>query len=403
MISNKNNYIFTVLAASQVLSQLADRALLVGLSWYLVNHYSSDTLAWYLTISMLPHLVMTIFSGKIINKYSPVSIVRFSEFFRSILIGLLALVVYFGKSEFNLIAIIILTTGANFFAAMFNPALLTVPRQLELSSKNFQKITGLLSSCASVARMTGPILVLPIFSYTGVFGLILSCFILYFIAWLLEFFIHNPPWLISDQNKLSSNKRHYLYELVGENLLVFKVMALFFIINLVVVPIQLFMPLMVKDIFHAKLNILTVFESALGFGLLVGGILIVIYTLKIKMVYRIAIPYMLAAVSYIVFAFNNTSFEISAIMLFLFGFFLSIGNVITISFYQYITPIRYVAQIMVFINLISNASGPIAMIIVGVLLAKTGVTQVAFSYGICFFILSLLLLSIKSLQEIKND
>lgn len=58
---NRDRQNFSVLVGSQILSKLADRGLLVGFSWYLINEHSQFALTIYLAISMLPHLVMTFF------------------------------------------------------------------------------------------------------------------------------------------------------------------------------------------------------------------------------------------------------------------------------------------------------------------------------------------------------
>jgi hypothetical protein len=77
---------------------------------------------------------------------------RSSELCRYVFIGLLA-VTFLIHTQINYLYLIItFTTLANFFAASFNPALLTVPRQLDLPSTEYQKLSGLLGSSASIAR-----------------------------------------------------------------------------------------------------------------------------------------------------------------------------------------------------------------------------------------------------------
>lgn len=403
MINDANKYgrMLFILAGSQVFSKLADRALLVGFSWYLINEYSKTALTIYLIISMLPHLIMTFFSAKLINKFSPIRIMRFSELCRAIFIGMLWLVFLMNLHSIYFSFILILTLGANFFAAVFDPALLTVPRQLDLSSSRYQRVSGLLNSCSSIARMVGPVLALPLYSYVGIKGLTACCFILYLLAWIVELFIANVRWDISSLIN-DGLKKKYITNLLQSNRTVIKMLLVFFIMNLVVIPIQLFMPLFTKDVFHSGLHLLTIFESSLGAGLLAGGIYIVFFPFKMRMRYRISIPYILASITYIIYALSNKSAFVSASALFLFGMFLAIGNIITISFYQQVTEKHHTAQIMVFVNFISNASGPIALAIAGGLLSIIGLKHLILAYGLIAFTVGMSLVLFKDLNRFSN-
>jgi MFS family permease len=398
---NSHGYVFFALTASQVFSKLADRALLVGISWYFVSMHTNHALFLYMSITLLPHLIMTFFSGRIINKNSPISAARSCELFRSMVILVLGVLLLFHLQNWNIYLIIALCTLANFFAAVFNPALLTIPKQLQLDAAGLQKITGLLNASASVARMIGPILALPLYSILGVSGLVLSCFALYFLAWLVELFIYKKPWEISVDASTQFFKRKQTYlAFFNKNRTIVCVMAIFFLINLVVIPIQLFMPLVVKHLFNAGMHLLSLSELVLGLGLLIGAVLIVIRPLKCAMHHRVIIPYLLAALSYLAYSINAGFSQIGILIALLcFGIFLAIGNVTTISFYQQRSAQGHVAQIMTLVNLVSNASGPLAMLIASIALSTLEIRPILIIYAILFFVLTLALFFVRGLRE----
>jgi len=394
---------FLLLTLSQVFSKLANRALLIGLSWYLVSQYSQHALFLYLTLTMTPHLIMTFFSGRLINRYSPIFVVRSCELLRSLVILALGIMAFSSPHHISLMVIIVLCTGANFCAAVFNPALLTLPRQLLLDSKGIQKITGLLTSSASTARMVGPMIALPVFSYAGISGLILLCFLLYLIAWAILLLVKTPMYEMTE-NLVDGKERYiiYLTQLFQENRLVFVVLALFFLINLAVVPIQLFMPLVVKVGFQMSMHLLTFFEASLGCGLLLGGLIVVVKPFKVQMRYRIFMPYFFAALSYLCFAESSgLSVPLSIAALFFFGLFLAVGNITTLSFYQQYSKQRHIAQIMALGNLVSNASALLAMAVAsGFLAIGTPLKSTLIGYALSFVVLAMLLFLVRGLKRV---
>lgn len=398
---NSHGYTSLTLTASQVFSKIADRALLVGLSWYFVSKHSNQALFLYMTITLLPHLIMTFFSGRLINKYSPISAARSCELFRSLVILALGILTLCHLQHWNLFLIIALCTLANFFAAVFNPALLTIPKQLQLDASGLQKITGLLNGSASVARMIGPILALPLYSSFGVSGLVLSCFALYFLAWFVELFLYKYPWEVSVNVTTQFLKRKKsCVTFFEENRTIVCVMTIFFLINLVVVPVQLFMPLVVKHLFNTGMHLLLLCESFFALGLLMGAVFIVVKPLRCSIQYRIFMPYLLSALAYVAYSINAGFSQVGVLIALLcFGVFLAIGNVTTISFYQQRSAHGYTAQIMALVNLVSNASGPLAMAVASGILFVSGIKSVLIVYSLLFVVLSVVLFLVRGLRE----
>ena|SRR3990167_2817388 len=384
----KRKHNFAILLASQILSKLSDRMILVGLSWYILQVSSKQMLAEFLVVSMLPHFFMIFFSGKIINRFSPISIMKAMELSRS-LVFLFLFVLFFLKSQ-SVIVITMLIMLSNLCASLFNPALLTVPKQLKFKPDQFKRICALLNTTAAIAMMIGPILVAPIYMTGGVELLISLAFFLYLMAWIFELFIENIPWEIFRESS-DHVKRFSRYSIfLNDNRLIIRLLCLFFIINLAFIPLQLLIPILVKDHYHLTIHFLAMLEFYFGLGLVLGGLLISTFPFSMKPWLYMSIPYFIASIAYLFLGLTTISFG-AIVAIFCFGFFLSVGNVQALSFYQIYPQEKNAATIMSLVNFISNASGPAALFIAGLLISVLNVQDLIILYalismGIIFFL-----------------
>ena len=85
---------FTVFI-SQLISTVCDKMMSIGLVWYLTSEYSINVVPWFLTISFLPHIFMSFYSSKIINKYGTLKTVVVTEYFRAVVLFVLFGVLFF--------------------------------------------------------------------------------------------------------------------------------------------------------------------------------------------------------------------------------------------------------------------------------------------------------------------
>jgi predicted MFS family arabinose efflux permease len=387
------------LSVSQVFSKVADRALLVGFSWFILQTYTKSDLALFFIITLIPHFLISFFSANIINRISPLSSIRYMEFFRSM--SMLALVLTLLFYKINFWPLVIFVTISNIFAAVFNPALMTVPKQLDLLTQDYQRIVGILNGCSSVARMIGPIIAVPIYQFGGLIGLTIFIFVLYILAWLVELLISASPWEVVCNTNSKQTKLEFLLHFIDQHKLIFILFFIFFCINLVVIPIQIFMPLIVNEMHDSNISSLSLLEGSLGAGLLVGAILISIFPLRAAPWKLIGLPYIMVGICYICLSSSAIPL-LNAISIFLFGIFLSIGNINTLTFYQLNSDKNHTAIIMSIVNFISNASGPLAMMFAAIAISLFSFHSLLMVYSILCLLMGTSLVFIKDFRRVIN-
>lgn len=389
---------FSCLILAQVLSKISDRILIVGLSWYIIKAFNSHALANFFTITMLPYIVAVLFSAYIINKFTAVTVIKYSEFSRSIIYLLFSGLLFLNINQiFTLLVICVLF--ANICTAIFNPALLMAPKEIFEDIHVLEKCLGSLNSCDSISRLFGPIIAVPIYELFKIRGLVLVCGTFYFLAWLCELMITSKNTKLSDAR---ANEVRWLkspFTILKKYKLIMVLLVTFLFTNLFVVPIQLFLPILSSNIYHGGVGLLSFFEIVLAIGMLAGGVVISVKPFFKKPWKKISIPYFLFAVGYILTAIHGVIFI--TIGLFIMGFFLAIGNVTTLAFFQKYSAAQDNADIMAYVSFISMAGTPIAMALAGILLGRISAHALIFIYALSSLISSSLVLLFKEYRELK--
>jgi MFS transporter, DHA3 family, macrolide efflux protein len=378
-IPGGRNILFLIIA--QCISAISDRLLLVGITWYIIQNYSNSVLACFLTITLSPHLIMVLFSPKIINKITPINSIIYAELGRTCVYLLTIMLTSLNSNH----TLFILTTGlliGNTASAILNPAFLMLPRQLLINLNLQQRALGLLNSGASLARLVGPMLAIPLYGLIDIKGIFIFCCIIYLIAWLCELEIKVDPDIINAQNKLVNEHRQFV-GLVKKYFPVMVLLFIFFIMNIFVIPIQLFMPIIAKWHYHSNIVVLSLFEAALGVGILIGSLYISLIPSASKAWEKIPLPYLLSAFAYLLLPLATLPIT-TMIILAAFGFLLAIGNVVTLHYLQSNTSLADLADIMSYVNFISIASAPVAMSLAGFFLNTIAPTELIALYGIMY-------------------
>ncbi len=380
-----------------MLTNVSDKMLLVGLIWYVTVTGGKSLLTLFISISLLPHLFMVLKTGKLINKMGALKLIIASDLFRSILYSIMAIYIILCQGKINVIVLVASTFLANIAAALFNPALLTLPIKL-VSGRGLQKLTALLSSTISIATIVGPMMAVYFYKVSGLYSLFLCATISYGIAGLIELTIKIVKQC-NDNIQPNQTSLSLIVKVKNYSLIV-RMLVLFFLMNIFMGPLQLFMPLYAKVIFHGSVNTLSHLEVALGIGALLGMILMSAYTFKCRLWLRIILPYLLMAIAYFFFASSYSLFT-AFIALSAMGFFLAIGNVSTLNLFQTYPAITDIPAIMAMVNFISVAATPLAIFIAGNLLNEDYLQEQAQLYAIAVFVLGLAIYFIPSLRQIK--
>lgn len=390
-----------LLLSGQLLSQLGDKILSVGLVWFIALNSSEQTVAWYIAANSLPHLVLAPFTSRTVQQRGALRTVIFTDFARAFLFAVAAFLVFFwAKSDQNTKVILpllfALGIGTNVFSSYFNPAVLTLP-QLVAPLDMLGRVNGMISACFSVALVLGPLLALGMLHVLGLAGLLLLTGCGYLIAALCEMkmkiFGTDTADTESETYKLSALRSDYPS--------IFHILVLFLGMNFFFAPLFVFLPLFAKNRFAQNMSALVALEVAFGIGTIVGGLLLSVVRSSWLQEKRAPFYLAAAAVSYGVFSMATT-LEVAAISLAALGLCVSVNNVLVLTFFQKQAKPQAVPAIMAMVNTISIATLPLAMFLLGFLLPHINISTVASVCACVVFGLALMLFRVREMRFAKD-
>jgi predicted MFS family arabinose efflux permease len=381
--STQQNDIF--LLVGQTLSQVSDRMVQLGLIWFITSSFGEQFLIWYLVAGGLPHALLIKYSSLMISRLSALKTVLYSDlargfiyFFAFVLVLLFPEWLHSSGGKNVLWLLFISVFLSNIFSAFFNPAILSLAVEIK-ESDDVQKLTAKLSTVTSFATILGPVLGLFAFNQFGLSGLFLIAGLSYIAS----------AYSVSLVSKTSSAARVPFHGgssaaaigLFHTKKIVGVMLAVFLVMNLLLSPLQVLMPTMAKDLFGNSFNSLAALETLLGAGILLGGAILSFYTIQSRTLFWTWVFLMILSLGFLLFTFS-TSFMACAVALFLMGFALGLANVLIINILQTQPKAEDVPKVMSLVNLISTATLPFSLALLGMLQQTVAIAAVGRVAGI---------------------
>jgi MFS family permease len=358
MAKNRFEWLMVV---SQLLAQLSDKMTSLGLIWFITTQFGESWLTWYLVVGGLPHLIFAGFSGSWIQKMGALNTVVYADFFRAILFGVSAYFFNETISETTLYFIVSLIFVSNIASAFFNPAILTLPLELEQGDR-IQLLTARLTTITSLTTVIGPIVGLFCFNQFGIKGLFFISFLSYLISGFCAFELTKMS-LGKENANLEKDAEIIsipVFKSLRRNHLITVMLGVFLFMNLFLSPLQVLMPAMAKNLFNKSFNSLAYMEVVFGVGIVMGGVLLSVFTIKRKELYWVWGLLVAFSVSYLFFHYQD-KLLMNLLFLFMMGLTLGLVNVLIIHLFQERPLKEDVANIMSVTNLISTASVPFSL------------------------------------------
>ena len=382
------------LFTGQLISQVCDKMMSVGLVWVMTSQASLTLVPWFLALGALPHLLFVKISGKLIPKFGLLKTVIFTDLFRGILFLLISSLSYFFPKVFepHEIPILMVTLFlSNCASAFFNPAILSLPMSLSSDSDQSEEmvmnLTAMIDSCFSLANVLGPVMTIVLYPLLGLSGLFLINGLSYIFAGALEAKIKIKKDLTLPAVAVSDG-------LSSDRLIVFMLITFFFM-NLALTPLIAFLPIFVKEIFGGKISILGAFESALGLGAVAGSMVLALFQVKIKTGVTTLLG--ASALSLLYFFFSQSqNLVLSELSLFLLGATLSVVNISLMTFFQTRPVAKDVPAVMSYVNLIGLGAMPFSMGILSAFMEK-------FSSGRMASACAVLLLALTGITALNKE
>lgn len=386
--------------ASQGLSQVCDKLMVVALLWVIADRYAAAWVPWYVAVGGLPHLLLAGSSAKIIGKLGVLRAVVFSELFRGVV--LIAFAVYVGSETPPILGLLILTGLINMASAIFNPAIMTLPLSIANDEQRPQ-VNAMIDACFSIANVVGPVFSVILFAKYGLTTLMYLNGASYLLAaWIQSGVTFLPTSVADDPGSLQVDAvaSSSLVSILRRELLLRQMAAAFLAINIFGAPFLILFPLYVKQVYHQDIASLAILESALGAGALVGAIMLSFAQFKTKIGPRIVRAIICVGFALVVFSLSQT-LEVGSVALFVMGLALTSANIWILTLFQSIVPSTEVPSVMALVNLVSVAATPLSLGCTGLLVNYVAVTQIALISSLSFLAIGAILLFLPRLREVS--
>jgi len=408
----KPNNFFVVLDANsqrlfwgQLISQACDKLMSVGMIWVFTTHFSPHWIPWFIGLGAVPHFLLASKSGHWISQWGALRTVIGADVFRGILFILCAWLVTFVKADGQLLLLFLVSAFiSNVAGALFNPAILSLPVDMLEPGEKRDKLTALIDSCFSLGNVIGPLLSALTYAWAGLPGMLgvngLSYFFSAALAIGIKLKTSNTILAEIDDSDATQSpvKAKPILEVLKNQPVISGMLFTFLLMNFFLAPVMIFMPWYAKTIYADGISGLAKLEAFFGMGSVAGGFLLSFVKLPGATWMRISASLSLMAVAYLSFTCSHNLWH-GCFSLFLLGFFLSLANVIILTLFQSAPEAQDVPVVMGMVNLISVASLPISMGIVGSFIEQVNVPNFA---AICALIVIGLALSIRLIPGIQR-
>lgn len=405
----------------QLISQACDKLMSVGMVWVLSTEFSPKWVPWFIAFGALPHFLFATVSGHWIARWGALKTVIGADIFRGLLFVLCAWVASFTKSDFHLLTLLMVSAiVSNIAGSLFNPAILSLPVSMLEEGEKRDKLTALIDSCFSFGNVLGPLCSALAYAWTGLTGLLAINGLSYLFSAALALGIKMPKALAievttggvqdSKQPEISAHndslhgssnkaKTKSISVLMKEQPVIALMLLTFLLMNFFLAPLMVFMPWYVKNIYHMDIMGLARIEAFMGVGTVIGGLLLSVVKIPGATWKRVCAFLFLMSLSYLSFTMSVSIWH-GCISVFLLGFFLALANVVLLTFFQSAPSPDDVPVVMGMVNLISVASLPISMGIVGAFIEHVNVPQFAAICAVLVVGIAMLIRFIPGIQRI---
>ena len=363
----------------------------IGLVWYLTTEYSINVVPWFLAVSFLPHIFMSFYSSKIINKHGTLKTVIATEYFRGLVLLILFAVLFFipEKSTLFLTALFVASFLVGIGSSVFNPAILSLPPVL-VDEEKVPALNALLDTSFSISNILGAACAIVLLNIFDIKILVLINAISFISAALMQRRVkikNSEASEVSDTDKLGPMAVLKKYPAI------MRMLMSFLFINIVFTPILVMIPWYVENVFKGNGSDLAWIEAAMGAGAFLTGMYLSLSAFTVraeKRIGMIAIVCFLFGLFFQVFSFSKTTMEAS-FLLFLIGILSTFLNVQVLTYFQTSLHEHEVPSIMVAVNVISAASMPLSFAISGILFPLVDIPRFALICGLLTMLIAFIL------------
>ena len=361
---------FKLLLGGQLVSQLGDKFHMIALAfWVLDTTGSSAKMGAVLAASLIPSLVLGLFSGAFIDRYPRKLIIVGTDVIRGVILLVFAWLMFTGQISFYFILALQIILSIN--AAFFDPAVPAVIPQI-VAKDQLGRANAIHQSVNSFAIIGGAALggiAVSTLGYVWIF--VLNGFSFLMSAGFESLIKIPAQWKAEAKGGLVSDIRAgytYLFDSRALMVVLFMVMVIHFFTG----GIEVFMPVIADSISSDGPRTLGIFQAALGAGILAMSLLLSRISVagKEKTVLFSSVVAMgvVQIIAWGIALAGGMAVSGFAVCFFLWGCTMIRAAVSFKTLLQTYTENEYRGRVFAAASTIGNASIPAAMIVFGVLL-----------------------------------
>ncbi|MDL2214689.1 MFS transporter [Dysgonomonas sp. OttesenSCG-928-M03] len=293
---------FAIIWSGQLFSTLSSS--IVGYAvvfWLSLQTGSAEVLAYAMIATLLPQLVLGLFTGVYIDRWNRKQTMILADSFIAICTAILCIMFYLDKVEIWQVYLLLALRSVG--SAFHMPAMqASIP--LLAPESELMRISGVNQIIYSISNIAGPAIAAILISFMemtyvlslDIVGAAIACISLLFIV------IPNPESDIDEDRNFVREIKEGLQAIFHKKgmswLFICDVMAMFFII-----PISALFPLMTLNHFLGNTYQMSLIETIWGVGMLLGGM--VIGTNKLKTINKVALIAAMCIVDGLTFLFTG--------------------------------------------------------------------------------------------------
>ncbi|WP_246407547.1 MFS transporter [Geomicrobium halophilum] len=382
------NRIFILLLIAGIFAVIGFSMFLTTVSWYAISAMGSPTaVGLVLMAATIPRLVMMMFGGVVADKYKKTTIMFMTNLIQAFV--LFSLYVLVDNEILTLTVLLVIAGVFGMLDAFFGPASMSLIPKV-VPKKQLQRANSIFQGADQISFIVGPIFAGLMMESLGVASSFLVATILVFLSAVFIFppFIKEAavdervsqnPW--QDMKEGMSFVRNSSFLLTG---LIVLISLNFFVFG----ALHIAIPLLVDVYGGSPLN-LSFMEASLGIGMLIGSVLLSIYTIQ-KRRGAVTIYGLMASLGLFILFSLVPSLPFLTAILFFIGFSMVFVYVPFFTVAQENTENRIMGRVMSIIFLAMNGFDPVSYgIVTGFVSIGIPVQMVLFGLGVSGLLIAL--------------
>jgi MFS family permease len=369
--TNKN---FLFLFIATLFSGLGLSLFVFSQSWYVVQVLDLEaSLGLIFIASSVPRIIFMVIGGAVADRFSKNKIMFISDFTR----GLLAvgLVVWLFVGTISLWSFVTFALVFGILDAFFWPASSSLLPSI-VHKDNLTRANSVISMIGQGMFIAGPMIagfVIALGSYKLVFSV--TAILLIIASFLILLIRVNKKAVIDVEVEGEKGKEPSMLQSIKEGLAYAKntpfIMGLMFFaifLNFFMIgPLQMGLPLFVKNVLHGTTLDYSYIEGSLAGGMLIGSVIIGILNVNKRRGQVSLLAVMLSGVAFMLFSFTTSLWQ-SILACGLFGASLSVVNVPVISAMQSFVKEEMIGRVMSLLSMASMGLIPVSLAVTSLIL-----------------------------------